>query len=83
MQEISVGVSSMTAVGPSVWLGLADGRIKILAPGRMREWRAHESGVLSLVPCGSRVFSLAADGSIRGWCSTSPNDFDLVIRCPF
>ena len=70
----------MAAVGPCGWFGLADGRIKILAPGRVREWRAHEAGVISLVPCGSRVYSLAADGSIHGWCSTSPNDSDILAR---
>lgn len=73
---------SVVAVGPRLWVGLADGRIHVLTENlASREWKAHEAGVLQLTVAGSRVYSLAADGSVRGWCSTVPSDFDISARC--
>ncbi len=77
-------VSCLAAVGPRLWVGLADGRIRVLGepkggpggPGGAavveEEWLAHEAGVSALVPARSRVVSMAADGHIRAWCSTLP-----------
>ena len=68
-------------VGPRLWVGLPDGRIRILADKpQSREWRAHCSSVLAFAVCGSRVYSLAADGSIKGWCSITPSEYDYVAR---
>lgn len=44
------------------------------------EWLAHEAGVSALVPSRSRVFSMAADGSIRAWCSTLPCPDEQAAR---
>ena len=70
----------MAAVGVAVWFGLVDGRIRLLHGSKVKEWAAHEAGIISLVPCGSRVYTLAADGSICGWCSAIPTDFDHFAR---
>lgn len=70
----------MGAVGGSIWQGLADGRVKVYSGHKVREWKAHESGVISVVPCGSRVYTLAVDGSVHGWCSTSPTEHDVNAR---
>lgn len=76
-----MGISSLAVVGPRLWVGLPDGRIKVLADKPQgRIWRGHSSSILSFAVCGSRVYSLAADGSIKGWCSTSPSDYDYVAR---
>lgn len=81
LQEIASGISCLAVVGPRLWLGLPDGRIKVLADkSQCREWKAHNTAILSFTVCGSRVYSLAADGSIRGWCSTVPSEYDLIAR---
>lgn len=87
VQDMGVCVSCLAAVGTRLWVGLADGRIKVLGerpggvggaaggPGGVvveEEWLAHEAGVSALVPARSRVVSMAADGNIRAWCSTLP-----------
>ncbi len=43
----------------------------------LKVWQAHETAVLSIVQAGSRVYSLAADGSIKGWSSAVPHPADL------
>ena len=81
VQDLNTGISSLAVVGPRLWVGFSDGRIRILADKpQSREWRAHSASTLSFTVCGSRVYSLAADGSIKGWCSTTPSDFDYTAR---
>ena len=82
----------MCAVGTHAWAGLNDGRLRaaLLAPAvpgqpaigpvAIREWQAHDAGITDIVQCGSRVFSLAADGSIKGWSVDSPGDQDDALR---
>ena len=80
-QDMGCAICSLAVVGPRLWVGLADGRIRVLADKLpARDWRAHEAGVLQLSVTGSRVYSLAADGSIKGWCSTVPSEYDQVAR---
>lgn len=43
----------------------------------LKVWQAHEAAVLSIVQAGSRAFSLAADGSLKGWSSAAPHPADL------
>lgn len=83
-------VSCLAVVGPRLWVGLADGRIRVLGepgdgpPGSAlsveEEWAAHEAGVTAIVPARSRVVSMAADGSIRAWCSTLPCPEEQAAR---
>lgn len=72
----------MCAVGLHVWVGLVDGRIRVYKDGSQshHDWLAQEAGIISIVPCGSRVFSLAADGSLKGWCALTPSPYDAQIR---
>ena len=87
-QDMGTCVSCLAVVGPRLWVGLADGRIRVLgerAGGSggvavEEEWLAHEAGVSALVPSRSRVFSMAADGSIRAWCSTLPCPDEQAAR---
>ncbi|BDA49078.1 probable type I inositol polyphosphate 5-phosphatase 12 [Coccomyxa sp. Obi] len=87
-KDMGICVSCLAAVGPRLWVGLADGRIRVLGeraggPGGVaveEEWLAHEAGVLALVPSRSRVFSMAADGNIRAWCSILPCPDEQLAR---
>lgn len=44
------------------------------------EWAGHEAGVLAVLPAGSRVLTLAADGSVRAWCSALPCPEEAAAR---
>lgn len=72
-------VRCLAAINRRLWVGLADGRIRVvtLKPGPVavgEEWLAHEAGVIALAPARSRVVSMAADGSIRAW--------SVAVGCP-
>ena len=72
-------VRCLAAINRRLWVGLADGRIRVVAlkPGPVAvegEWLAHEAGVIALAPARSRVVSMAADGSIRAW--------SVAVGCP-
>jgi hypothetical protein len=43
----------------------------------LRVFQAHSVGILSIVQAGSRTFSLAADGSLKGWSSAVPCSADV------
>lgn len=38
----------------------------------LRVFQAHAVGVLAITQAGTRTFTLAADGSIKGWSSAVP-----------
>lgn len=81
LQDMCGKVTCLAAVGPRLWAGMADGRIRVVADKAVtREFRAHDAGILRITPAGSRVYSLAADGSVRGWCSTIPSEQDQASR---
>lgn len=83
MQDIGVGIAAMAAVGLNIWVGQVDGRIRVYKDGGSRaqhEWQGHDAGIIAIVPCGSRAFSLAADGSLKGWSSLTPSPLDANIR---
>lgn len=44
--------------------------------GALRVFQAHAAAILSITQAGSRTYSLAADGSIKGWSSAVPHDAD-------
>ena len=55
-----------------LWVGTADGSLSVLRASDgalLSSWPAHEGGgVVALAACGPRrVYSLAADGSLRAW----------------
>ncbi len=41
-------------------------------------WEASPVGITSLTPAGTRVYSLALDGRIRGWPAAAPCHMDAV-----
>lgn len=96
MQEMGLCVSCVLAVGRRIWVGLADGRIRVLgnpqqqqqsqqqgAPVIEEEWLAHENGVFVMALARSRVITMSADGSIRAWCSMLPCQPEHNARCVF
>ncbi len=79
-QETGVGIASMAAVGPNIWVGLTDGRVRVYKDSGQQDFQAHDAGVIAIVPCGSRAFTLAADGSLKGWNALSPSPLDAAAR---
>lgn len=43
----------------------------------LRVFHAHDTGVLAIAQAGTRTYSLAADGSIKGWSSAVPHPSDI------
>lgn len=39
---------------------------------------AHCAGIISIAQAGTRTYTLAADGSIRGWSSALPHPADTT-----
>ncbi|KAL4426187.1 hypothetical protein ABPG77_007469 [Micractinium sp. CCAP 211/92] len=77
--ECGASLTAAACVGQRVWLGFSDGMLSVRAAdgAALKVWQAHETAVLSIVQAGSRVYSLAADGSIKGWSSAVPHPADL------
>ena len=77
-----MGIASMAAVGLNIWVGLVDGRLRVYNDSTQshHDWQGHEAGIIAIVPCGSRAFSLAADGSVKGWSSLTPSPLDATAR---
>lgn len=46
----------------------------------LKVFPAHSAGIIAMAPAGSRTYTLAADGSIRGWSSCLPSDADMEAR---
>jgi phosphatidylinositol-bisphosphatase len=68
--DFGLGISALEAHGDQVWVGGVDGRIRAFAAANQRllkVWKAHCFPVVSLAADGALVYSLASDGSIRGW----------------
>ena len=79
-QETGLGIASMAAIGPNIWVGLTDGRVRVYKDSGQQDFQAHDAGVIAIVPCGSRAFTLAADGSLKGWNALSPSPLDAAAR---
>lgn len=79
------GIRCAAPVCNRLWLGLACGSLRVFStgvkPALLAHWHAHEAGVVSLVQAGRRVFSLAADGGVRGWAAGVPGPADDDCRC--
>lgn len=75
-----MGIASMAAIGPNIWVGLADGRVRVYKDSGQQDFQAHDAGIIAIVPCGVRAFTLAADGSLKGWSALSPSPVDAAAR---
>lgn len=79
-QETGIGIASMASIGPNIWVGLADGRVRVYKDSGQQDFKAHDAGIIAIVPCGTRAFTLAADGSLKGWDAHSPSPLDAAAR---
>jgi len=43
----------------------------------LKVFLAHDAGILGITQAGSRTYTLAADGSLKGWSSAVPHPSDL------
>lgn len=43
----------------------------------LRVFQAHTTGILAIAQAGTRTYSLAADGSLKGWSSGVPHPADI------
>lgn len=92
---IGKSIQTIVAVGARVWVGTADGRLLIYdgsttnngtANGTalllLKEFSAHPATILSMTTTNSRVYTLAADGGIKGWSChlPTPTDLDAVVE---
>ena len=80
LQDIGTGVASMASIGPNIWVGLADGQVRVYKDSGQQDFHAHDVGIIAIVPCGTRAFTLAADGSLKGWNAHSPSPLDAPAR---
>jgi len=82
LPPIGVGVKSIVAVGRRLWIGYANGMVQVMANSKGRTlgaWGAHRKPVVQMARGGDFVFSLGANGGIRGWHVASPSPFDIVM----
>jgi hypothetical protein len=43
----------------------------------LKVFQAHHAGIPSIAQAGTRTYTLAADGNIKGWSSATPHPADL------
>ena len=62
------GLSCLCVVDDRMWVGLNDGSIAVMSIEfkQLKKWNAHEATVIDIAVLGHLVYSLAADGSIKG-----------------
>jgi hypothetical protein len=61
------------ALAPPAVLGRS---VRDMHGAALRVFQAHAVGVLSIAQAGTRTYSLAADGSLKGWSSATPHEAD-------
>lgn len=74
-RRVASALECGVVVGGAVWLGGGDGSIRVLDGGTGAvgaEWTGHLFRVRSMAVVGTVVFSLAADGAVRGWPCVQP-----------
>jgi len=78
----SCGLTCLCAVDERLWVGLNDGCIAVfgLEFVLLKQWSAHEATVVDMTILGASVFSLAADGSIKGTPFLGITRTDLYSR---
>uniref|UniRef100_A0A061RQF4 Type i inositol-trisphosphate 5-phosphatase 12-like n=1 Tax=Tetraselmis sp. GSL018 TaxID=582737 RepID=A0A061RQF4_9CHLO len=69
-------VTCLAAVGQCMWAGLSDGSIVVYhgTGSRVATWLAHRGAIVAMVVVGTRVFSMAANGTVTGWSAAIPGD---------
>ncbi|GAB4822767.1 hypothetical protein N2152v2_009813 [Parachlorella kessleri] len=74
-KEFSGCLATMCSVGQHVWVGFANGMLSIVDGDgdSVRFFTAHGAGIISIAQAGQRTYTLAADGSIKGWNSALPD----------
>ncbi|KAL3132931.1 hypothetical protein ABBQ38_006845 [Trebouxia sp. C0009 RCD-2024] len=82
-KETGTGIASMASIGLNIWVGLADGRVRVYKDSGQQDFKAHDAGIIAIVPCGTRAFTLAADGSLKGWDAHSPSPLDAAARAAY
>lgn len=62
------GLSCLRVVDDRLWVGLNDGCIVVMNTefNQLKKWSAHEATIVDMTILGRLVYSLAADGSIKG-----------------
>ncbi len=45
----------------------------------LKVFNAHSAGIISMAQAGTRTYTLAADGSIKGWSSALPDEADADV----
>lgn len=83
---------SLVAGGSVAWVGCADGTVRVLnfsdlgstengggggGVGVAQSWQAHLFPVISIAQVGTKVFTLANDGSVRGWSLNLPSQAEI------
>ena len=84
LKALGAAVSALAAVGGRLWAGLADGRIRVIdvvSGAGLREWQAHNAGVASLAPIGTRIALLGMDGAVKLLAASVPCDSDAEAWC--
>eukprot|EP00210_Caulerpa_lentillifera_P003703 g3536.t1 len=69
------GLSCLCVVDDRMWIGLIDGTMVVydIDFRELKQWSAHEATIIDITVLGPLVYSLAADGSIKGWSRLTPN----------
>jgi hypothetical protein len=69
-RDFGLGITALEASGGDVWVGGKDGTVWVYAAATQqlqRQFKAHVFPVVTLACAGAVMYSLAADGGIRGW----------------
>ncbi|CAM6046137.1 unnamed protein product [Sphagnum compactum] len=86
MQEVPVvaaPVKCLLVVGSRLWAGCTNGKVQVLSSktGKLLgSWGGHQTAVLQMERGGSYVFTLAANGGIRGWHVASLSPLDSLLQ---
>lgn len=78
VKDLGNKIQVAAAVGRRVWVAFTNGWLSILGPdgSGLKSFYAHQLGVIALAQAGSRVYTLAADGSLTGWSAALPGSSD-------
>ena len=69
-REFGLGITALEASGGDVWVGGKDGTVwvyDVATQQLQRRFKAHVFPVVTFASAGAVMYSLAADGGIRGW----------------
>lgn len=77
----SFAVQCFCTFGSRIWVGYGSGTVQVLdlEGNLLGGWIAHDSPVINMTSGAGYVFTLANDGGIRGWNTTSPGPLDSIL----